>query len=383
MGKPIRTPYKLYTRGQTYWAYFTVQTQDGKRVRFRCTCGTTDPRKAEKFCNEKIASLQAQSSKQTSDELPSITVNDAFGRYFEEKAQFQSNPSNILTRLKSIKENLGVTYLHEIDKQILSNFVGERRKTVKNGTINRELAIISAVKTLADEFWELRTNPANPLKFKLLEPAENIKYLKDWDVAQKIIDRAEPHLKPIIYTALYTGLRKGNILSLQWDQVDFKNDTITVKVKDKNTVGGKNLTIPMIKQLKDILLALPRENKYVFNYKGHPITEFRHSWRSIFYKYKKVKKEDIKKDDVIEYRKKIVFGKEVIEAYKQTLVDPDLPYTNFHTLRHTAMTWIVKSTGDIRVAQKIAGHADIKTTVKYAHVLDEQKRSALEKTFNQ
>ena len=73
----------------------------------------------------------------------------------------------------------------------------------------------------------------------------------------------------------------------------------------------------------------------------------------------------------------------VIEAYKQTFVDPDLPYSNFHTLRHTAMTWIVKSTGDIRVAQKIAGHADIKTTVKYAHVLDEQKRSALEKTFNQ
>jgi hypothetical protein len=96
---------------------------------------------------------------------------------------------------------LGVTYLHEIDKQILSNFVAERRKTVKNGTINRELSIISAIKNLADEFWEVKTNKANPLKFKLAEPAENIKYLKDWDIAQAIIDKAPTHLKPIIYTA--------------------------------------------------------------------------------------------------------------------------------------------------------------------------------------
>lgn len=278
---------------------------------------------------------------------------------------------------------MGVTYLHEIDKQILSNFVALRRQTVKNGTINRELSIISAIKNLADEFWEVKTNKANPLKFKLAEPAENIKYLKDWDIAQAIIDKAPTHLKPIIYTALYTGFRRGNILSLQWEQIDFQNDTITVKVKDKNTVGGKNLTIPMIKQLKDVLQAIPRENKYVFNYKGMPITDIKRSWRSIFYKFVEVNLQDIQKDDVIEYRKRIRDGKEVLVPYKQVLIDPALPYTNFHTLRHTAMTWIVKSTGDIRVAQKIAGHADIKTTVKYAHVLDEQKRSALEKTFAQ
>lgn len=383
MGKRIRAPYKLYIRGETYWAYFTVQTQDGERIRFRCSCNTTSLREAEKFCNEKVASLQAKRNKQTGDELPSITLNDAFGKYFTEKAQYQSKPDNILSRLSNIKTNLGVTYLHEIDKQILSNFVAERRKTVKNGTINRELSIISAIKNLADDFWEVKTNKANPLKFKLAEPAENIKYLKDWDIAQAIIDKAPTHLKPIIYTALYTGFRRGNILSLQWEQIDFQNDTITVKVKDKNTVGGKNLTIPMIKQLKDVLQAIPRENKYVFNYKGMPITDIKHSWRSIFYKFVEVNLQDIQKDDVIEYRKRIRDGKPTLVPYKQVLIDPALPYTNFHTLRHTAMTWIVKSTGDIRVAQKIAGHADIKTTVKYAHVLDEQKRSALEKTFAQ
>ena len=381
MVKRHTDPYRLFKRGGIYHAYISFVSETGERVQFRTSTGCVSETEAAKYCLKRIAELQKKAKQQASGELPSITLDEAFDRYFEEKAQFQSKPDNILSRLSNIKTNLGVTYLHEIDKQILSNFVALRRKTVKNGTINRELSIISAIKNLADEFWEVKTNKANPLKFKLSEPAENIKYLKDWDVAKAIIDKAQPHLKPIIYTALYTGLRRGNILSLQWEQIDFKNDTITVKVKDKNTVGGKNHVIPMIKQLKDILQALPRINKYVFNYNGMPITDIKHSWRSIFYKFVEINPKDIHKDDVIEYRKRIKDGKTVLVPYKQTLIDPNLPYTNFHTLRHTAMTWIVKSTGDIRVAQKIAGHADIKTTVKYAHVLDEQKRSALEKTF--
>ena len=71
----------------------------------------------------------------------------------------------------------------KVDKKVLANYVALRRETVKNGTINRELAIISAAKNLADNFWEVKTNPANPLKFKLPEPAENIKYLKDLGIS--------------------------------------------------------------------------------------------------------------------------------------------------------------------------------------------------------
>jgi integrase len=383
MVKRHTDPYRLFKRNGIYHAYISFIDETGKRVQFRTSTGCVSETEAAKYCLKRIEKIQKESRAIASGELPSITLDEAFDRYFEEKAQFQSKPTNTLLRISKISAELGVHYLHEVDKKVLSEYVALRRETVKNGTINRELSIISAVKNLAENFWEVKTNPANPLKFKLPEPAENIKYLKDWDTAQAIINKAPPHLKPIIYTALYTGFRRGNILSLQWEQIDFKHDTITVKVKDKNTVGGKNLTIPMIKKLRDILLAIPHENKYVFNYRGMPISDIKHAWRSIFYNFVKIDSKDIKKDDIIEYRKRIIDGKEVNVPYKQVLIDPALPYVNFHTLRHTAMTWIVKSTGDIRVAQKIAGHADIKTTVKYAHVLDEQKRSALEKTFNQ
>lgn len=146
--------------------------------------------------------------------------------------------------------------------------------------------------------------------------------------------------------------KSGDILGLMWENIDFATSTITIKVKDSTKEGGKRIhTIPIIPQLERILQAQPKINKYVFNYNGKPIADIKRSWHSIFYDHN---------------------GK---------LRDPSLPYTNFHTLRHTAVTWILKATGDIRLAQKIVGHQDIKTTARYAHVLDEDKRTGLIKTF--
>ena len=69
-------------------------------------------------------------------------------------------------------------------------------------------------------------------------------------------------------------------------------------------------------------------------------------------------------------------------TYKRVLRDPALPYVNFHTLRHTAATWILKKTNNLRITKEILGHANINTTMKYAHVLDEEKRNALNAVFD-
>ena len=231
------------------------------------------------------------------------------------------------------------------------DYVQRRKSKVSNGTINRELVIISSLFTKC-RLWKYQTPDIKPCKFKLKERAENIKYLQNWDVASMIIERAAPHLKPIIYTALYTGLRRSNILNLKWSELDFTNNLINVKVKDRTKDGGKNLTIPMIEKLKHILLEQPKINEYVFNYNGSPISDIKHSWHSIFY------------------------------DSKGNLKDPALPYTNFHTLRHTAATWILKKTNNLKITQEILGHSSITTTMKYAHVMSEEKRKALNSVFN-
>lgn len=350
MGKQLRTPYRLYKRGDAYWAYFTIPNEKGIRLRFRETTGTSDLRKAEQYCNQRIASIHQEKARKTSNELSGVTLDIAFGDYYQKHAQYFARPAETLRKLIKIKSNLSVEYLHEIDNNEISDYIQKRKAEVSNGTINRELVILSSIISKC-RLWKYKTSDVKPIQFKLKEKAENIKYLKDWETAQKIIDRAKPHLKPIIYTALYTGLRRGNILGLLWENLDLQNDLINVKVKDRTKDGGKNLTIPMIGKLKEILLAQPRVNKYVFNYNGMPMADIKHSWHSIFY------------------------------DSDGNLKDPALPYTNFHTLRHTAATWILKATNNLKITQEILGHANITTTMKYAHVMADEKRRALNAVF--
>lgn len=350
MAKRHNEPYRLFKRGETYHAYISYICE-GQRIQLRETTGTVDEQEAINYCLKRIAELQKKARQQASGELPGITIDEAFGIFFQKHAQYYARPDETLRKLKLIKDNIFVKHLHEIDTAELSDYIQRRKPHVSNGTINRELVIISSLITQC-RLLKYKTSDVRPSKLRLREPAENIKYLQNWDIAQTIIDKAAPHLKPIIYTALYTGLRRSNILNLKWSEVDFQNNLINVKVKDKSTIGGKNLTLPMISKLKDILLAQPKINDYIFNYHGKPISDIKHSWHSIFYNS------------------------------KGELKDPSLPYINFHTLRHTAATWILKKTRNLKITQEILGHANISTTMKYAHVMSEEKMRALNSVFD-
>ncbi len=350
MAKRHAEPYRLFKRGDIWHAYISLVLETGERIQLRETTGAVSEQKAVEYCLKRIEQIQKKARSQATGEFPSITVDEAFGIFFQKHAQYYARPNETLRKLKLIKDNIFVKYLHQIDTAELSDYIQRRKSHVGNGTINRELVIISSLITQC-RLLKYKTSDVRPSKLRLREPAENVKYLQNWDIAQTIIDRAANHLKPIIYTALYTGLRRSNILNLKWSELDFQNNLINVKVKDKNTAGGKNLTLPMIAKLKNILLAQPKINEYVFNYHGHPVNDIKHSWRSIFYDSKGV------------------------------LKDSSLPYVNFHTLRHTAATWILKKTGNLKITQEILGHANISTTMKYAHVMSEEKMRALNSVF--
>lgn len=384
MAKKHDTPYRLFKRGDIYHAYISYACENGQRIQLRESTRTVSQQAAIDYCLKRLSEIQKKARQQSSGELPCLTIDEAFARWFEEKGQYNSLPNQILTRLNNLQKDIGVTYLHEITEIVINRLIAKYRDSLKNSTINRYLALLSVIINTAEFDWHVQTYRLKMQRFKLKEPAENIKFLKDWSIAQRIIDGAANHLKPIIYTALYTGLRENNILSLKWSNIDFTNNTITVKVKDRTKEGGKNHTLPMITALRDILIAQPRINDYCFNFRGNPIKSLTRSWHFIFYKYERLSpKHTLSPDDVIEYRphKNANSGEMEKVPYIRVLRDPSLPYTNFHTLRHTAATWILKKTNNLRITKEILGHSDIKTTLKYAHVLDEEKRSALNSVF--
>jgi integrase len=348
MAKQHTTPYRLYKRGKIFYAYISFVTKNGQRYLTRLSTGEILAEKAEQFCLKYIAAVNERAAQGLSDK--DLSTEKAFFLWFENKAKYYTTCKDILRKLLILLPYFEKTFSQINDEDITRFMNDSRQKGRSNATINRYLSTLCAVRTYCANAG-FSYPPLNLNKYKLKEPAENIKYLKDWDTAQKIINNAAPHLKPIIRTALYTGLRLGNILNLKWENIDFNARQITLKVKDSTRQGGKNLSIPMVQPLYQMLKELPKTNDYVFLYKDKPIKSIKKSWHSVFYKP------------------------------NGTLKDASLPYVNFHTLRHTAGTWLLKSCKNLKIVQQILGHSNIQTTLKYAHVLDEEKRNALDALY--
>ena len=271
-----------------------------------------------------------------------ITLDAAAEKWWTEHGQYLVKPESVFNRIKNLLTEFNPDLLlSEISKMDITRFVSQSQARGRSpATINRYLCLLSAMCTRAKEFWDCRVPEYRILSFKLKEPKENIKYFTDWHEIQAILDHAAPHLRPIIQTALYTGLRLGRILSLRWEQIDWSGNQIVYMGKD-----GRQHAVPMVPALRAVLQEIPRHGANVFNYAGHPITRINVSWQ-------------------------------------KALQRAGVPYRNFHALRHTTATWLLKQTGNLRLVQNVLDHHSINTTTKYAHLVDSEAAVAMGQVFD-
>ena len=127
----------------------------------------------------------------------------------------------------------------------------------------------------------------------------------------------------------WTGCRRREILNLEWSCVDFKNNVLTVK--GKGSGGGTERRVPLMPEVKAALEPIQQDEGAVFP-PWHPDT--------------------------------------VSKWFLATARSCGTP-VRLHDLRHSAVTYMLKSGIPIQVVQKIVGHAKLSTTQIYSHVLDD------------
>lgn len=226
-------------------------------------------------------------------------------------------------------------------KYILTNETITKERS--NATIKRYCSLLSKMFNLLIADGKLDKNPCH-FSPKLRENNYKIRYLTEDEQTRMFAQLNKPEflkLKPIIICALYTGMRKGEILNLKWSQVDLKNDYIDV-LKSKS---GKERKIPIADKLKIELQKLGKNGEeYVFINPDtqKPYTDIKKSFASL-----------LKKAQISNFR--------------------------FHDLRHTVATRLVESGMDLLIVQEILGHAKIETTMRYAHPVPERKLTAINK----
>ncbi len=338
-----KAPVKLVKRGKIY--HITISTiVSGQRVFIRESSHTTDRNQALQYANQRLQDIIEQARFKTA-QLKEVTVDYAFGLFWDEVGKLHANAKDTFNKLKNLISYFNSQqYISNLTVEDITAFIRAKdAENRKNATINRYLALLSAVFSRC-RLHKINLPDINIRQFMRKEPAENVKYFADWQTVNKIVDNSAPHIKPIILTAIYTGLRISTILNLKW--TDIVGDEIIIRVKDCKFEGGKMQRKPIFPVLKELLDTLPHNSDYIFTYKGMPV-------------------------------------KRINKAWNNALKRAGLPHYTIHTLRHTHATWIYNSTGDLRLVKDSLAHSNIKTTLKYAHPFNNRVISVMDDVFKQ
>lgn len=156
------------------------------------------------------------------------------------------------------------------------------------------------------------------------------------------LDGYGDHLTSLVLLSLNTGIRRGEAFGLEWADVDFDLEQITIR----GATSKKNRTryIPLNAEALD---ALKRWHKQAGNTRlvftgrdGERLDNVRKSWAGV-----------LKEADITAFR--------------------------WHDLRHTFASWLVMRGVDLNTVRELLGHGDIKMTLRYAHLAPAHKAEAV------
>jgi integrase len=259
----------------------------------------------------------------------------------------------------SILEFFGAgTLTTRITPRIIEKYAQHRRQFAKGTTVNKELACIRHMMKKAAEWNNVAVNPAlkvrdlpddstvrerflTPDEYQLLLKAgENGSVGNAWNLPGEPFTDA----REFVVIATNTGLRRAELLHLEFSDIDWERRVLTVKRKPHLDFHPKNYQqrfVPLTDEAHDALRSLLA--------KKHPSSGF------VFHKSDGSRWVDVSN----------AFQSLVRRAGLR--MDPPDNVT-IHTLRHTFGSWLAIAGVPMRTIQKLMGHNSIMTTERYAHL---------------
>lgn len=197
-------------------------------------------------------------------------------------------------------------------------------------TVNHDLKLLSSMFSRAVAWKMLVTeNPMKEVK-QLRENNHRLRFLSVEEIGElskACVNDEERGVKGELFNlvtlAVNTGMRKGELMGLEWHNIDLKNSAIHIYASK----SGKPRPIPINKQAMEVLLSirkLPCSSK--------------------------------------------LFESDHRQAYILALEAAGIKDANFHTLRHTFASHFMMCGGNIYALAKILGHSNIKMTERYSHL---------------
>jgi integrase len=336
-----------------------------KSSRFSGDTGRTNRREAEKAEREVRDSLKAEFKKSRTFGDAPMTLDQACGRYWSEVGEHAASHRDIEWSCRFLINRLGADKpIRDITDDDVSRLVSARRKElvsyprmiagkkakerkpklVSNATVNR--SVIDPLRRIlrrAAVKWKETVPVIDWAEHRLPEPKERVRYASEAE--ESAIFAALPEFyHPVIDFAILSGCRAGEICRLKWSDIDEGAGRMTVIGKGRNG-APKVATIPLSDDMRDILKQQRGKHK------EHVFTK-------------------LLTGDPISYRALSL-------AFVGACQKADVTGLRLHDLRHTAATRLLQKSGNLKMVAKLLRHSDVSVTAKYAHVLDDDLKAAM------
>lgn len=328
----------LYRRGRVWWMSFNYEGQQ-----IRKSTEVIDQKLAKRIY-DKVKGEIAQGKwfeTQAGEEKTFREMMEKFeSEYFSNLASFKSCKCYI----KWLISFFGNYTILKITPRLISDFkIRRKAEGVKPATIRRQLDIMKRAFNLAIREWEwCRENPVTKISMERLNNKRD-RWLTI-EEEDKLLQSCPPRLKEIVVFALNTGMRLGEICSINWQGVDLFRKTATV-FKSKN---NERRTIPLNQKVFELLKS-------------------------------KTKVRSIKTDLVFHSQNHTPLDKgNIRRAFCVTLEKMGIQDFRLHDLRHTFATRLVQAGVDLYKVQTLLGNKSPIMSQRYAHHYPESLRDAVE-----
>ena len=272
-----------------------------------------------------------------------ISFEDFAGKYLNEYSiPNKRSSSRDAISIRFLKERFAKKYLYQITPEDIEVYKNLRTKKVQQPTVNRELTCLKTIYSKAIEWGYATENPVKKVKFFNEKNRARKRYL-EWPEIEKLIGTCPDRIKPIVIAALNTGMRRGELLGLEWKDVNFNGSVIAVR----NTKNSEDRVIPMTAALSTTLGKLQGRvnSKFVFcDSQGKRLSKT--GW----------------------------FYHDFVRAVKEAEIED----FRFHDLRHTFASHLVMGGADLLTVKELLGHKSIEMTQRYSHLSRYHKALAIE-----
>lgn len=310
--------------------------------------------------------------------LVSITLDAFLTEHYEPWARIElRRGARYVQRIRTQFAGLLKRPLVEIDVPTIDRWWRERltsdgaTKTVAKVTAYRDLGTLRAALSMAVEWKLLGHNALLGMRQKAVESRKIVRFLspaeearlrttlaaRDRKMAQGRananairvtrnvptlpdipVDGFGDHLTPVVLLAMNTGLRRGELLSLQWSDVDLEAKVITIQAS--NAKNGRQRHLPLNAEALSVMTRWATQT----GGQGDVFAP-----------------QDIKK------------------GWHALLNEAGIKTFRFHDLRHDFASKLVRVGVDLNTVRELLGHADIKMTLRYAHLAPDGLAAAVAK----